>query len=228
MLAGVIFDFDGVIAESHPVHLLAWRMFLETVGKSLSDEDLSFVLEGAKREDILQRFLGELTPEQIKLYGAAKEQLFQTHAGAMKLIAGIAEFLDQLDAAGMPYAVASSGSRKRVEGSLEKFDLKPRFRSVVTGDDVSNGKPDPALFLLAAERLSVAPQNLMVCEDAVAGVQAAKKAGMKCLAIATNGREGKLKDAGADLIARDFTTVKLVDVQKLFARSRVHTAAVTR
>ncbi len=227
MLAGVIFDFDGVIADSHPVHLLAWRMFLESVGKSLSDEDLSFVLEGAKREDILQRFLGELTPEQIKSYGAAKEQLFQTHAGAMKLIAGIAEFLDQLDAAGMPYAVASSGSRKRIERSLEKFDSKPRFRSVVTGDDVSSGKPDPALFLLAAERLSIAPQNLLVCEDAVAGVQAAKKAGMKCLAIATNGREGKLKDAGADLIARDFTTVKLVDVQKLFARSRVHTASVT-
>jgi beta-phosphoglucomutase len=224
MLAGIIFDFDGVIADSHPVHLQAWRLFLRSVGKDMHDEDLAFVLEGAKREEILQHFLGELTPEQTRLYGAEKEKLFQAHASKMKLICGVAEFVAELKTEGIPVAVASSGSRQRIERALENFDLTRHFCAVVTGDDVSKGKPDPALFLLAAQRMSIRPENILVCEDAVAGVEAAKAAGMKCLAIATKGRELKLRDAGADLLAEDFTAVKLADIKKLFARARANSA----
>jgi beta-phosphoglucomutase len=218
MLSGVIFDFDGVILDSHPVHMQAWKAFLLSKGKVFSDADLSFVQEGAKREEILLHFLGALTPEQIKHYGDEKEILFQTRA-ELNLVGGFVEFLDRLDADELPSAVATSGSRRRVEQTLEKFNLRNRFRAVVTGDDVARGKPDPALFLLAAQTLGVEPDRILVCEDAVAGVMAAHTAGMKCLGIAAGGRGVLLKNAGADLVAEDFEQTTLDDVRRIFSKT---------
>ncbi|HEY2497930.1 MAG TPA: HAD family phosphatase [Candidatus Angelobacter sp.] len=216
-LAGVIFDFDGVIADSHPAHLRAWKDLFRSLGKDVSDVELFFVLEGAKREEILQRFLGELTLEQLRVYGNEKQQLFQSLASEIKLIDGFADFLAEVDAAGLPMAVATSGNRERVESMLECFDLHSRFCNIVTGEDVKRGKPDPALFQLAARGLQVEPERILVCEDAVSGVLAAKTAGMKCLAIAANGRRAKLKEAGADLVVEDFTQVHLNDVERIFS-----------
>jgi beta-phosphoglucomutase len=217
MIGGIIFDFDGVIVDSHPVHTQAWKTFLSSRGKVVGDAELSFVREGAKREEILRHFLGELTPEQIASYGAEKDKLFQANAGELKLVRGFVEFLLQLDSATLPSAVASSGSRARVEQALEAFHMRDRFRAVMTAEDVGRGKPDPALFLLSAQALQVAPTRIVVCEDAVAGVLAAKGAGMKCIGIAANGRESMLKQAGADMVVKDFSHTNLEDVRRLFA-----------
>lgn len=219
MLAGIIFDFDGVIVDSHPVHLRAWKVLFRSMGKTVGDEELSFVLEGAKREEILQRFLGDVTPEQIKLYGAEKERLYQAHASELKLVCGVTEFQEQVNAAGVPIAVATSGSRSRVERTLDAFGLRSCFHAIVTAEDVARGKPDPALFHLAANRLRVAADQILVCEDAVAGVAAAKAARMKCIAIAANGRRKLLQEAGADLVIEDFTEIRLDDARRLFAQS---------
>ncbi|HEY2912287.1 MAG TPA: HAD family phosphatase [Candidatus Angelobacter sp.] len=216
MIGGVIFDFDGVIVDSHPAHMQAWEALLHSKGRAVSHAELSFVREGAKREEILRHFLGELTPEQITRYGAEKDKLFQADASELKLVRGLAEFLLQLDAAALPSAVATSGSRARVEQALKAFNMHNRFRSVITAEDVGRGKPDPALFLLAARALQTAPDRILVCEDAVAGVAAAKTAGMKCLGIAANGRESMLKQAGADIVVKDFSHTNLHDVGRLF------------
>jgi beta-phosphoglucomutase len=216
MLGGVIFDFDGVIVNSHPVHMQAWKAFLFSKGKKITDADLSFVREGAKREEILRHFLGELTPEQITSYGAEKDKLFQVRSNEVKLVAGFADFLAGMDSAGMPCAVATSGSRRRVEQGLQAFNLHNRFRAVVTGDQVDRGKPDPALFLLAAQAVQVEASHILVFEDAVAGVVAAKRAAMKCVGIAANGRKTDLKNAGADLVVENFSHTNLDDVSQLF------------
>jgi beta-phosphoglucomutase len=218
MLAGVIFDFDGVIVDNHAVHLQAWKTFFQSVGKQVDDEELSFVLEGTKREEILRHFLGDLTQEQISVYGAEKDKLFQSRANEQKILRGFTGFLEQVDAAGLPAVVATSGSRPRIEKTLDRFHLRPRFSAIVTGDDVANGKPAPDLFYLAARSLHVKASSILVCEDAVSGVIAAKIAKMKCLAIAANGRGPKLKDAGADLIVEDFTQAKLDEIKKLFVQ----------
>ncbi|HEV7522803.1 MAG TPA: HAD family phosphatase [Candidatus Angelobacter sp.] len=216
MIGGVIFDFDGVIVDSHPVHLQAWKAFLLSEGKTISNAELSFVQEGATREDILAHFFGDLTKEQIRRYGDEKDQLFQARANEIRLIRGFVEFLVQLDAAGIPSAVASSGSRRRVQQALQAFNLVSRFRSVLTADDVSRGKPDPALFLLSAQALQLDPGQILVCEDAVAGVIAAKAAGMKCIGIAANGRRSPLKHAGCDLVVDDFRDASFDEVSRLF------------
>jgi|ERR1044071_9194659 HAD superfamily hydrolase (TIGR01509 family) len=218
MLAGIIFDFDGVIVDSHPVHMQAWKALFVAMGKAPDDEELAFVMEGAKREEILRRFLGDLTPEQIERYGAEKERLYKARASKLKLVSGVAGFLKQVDAAGVPLAIATSGSRRRVEGTLDAFGLLSRFHTIVTAEDVARGKPDPALFYLAASRLRVAADQTLVCEDAVAGIAAARNAGMKCMAIAAKGRRKLLQEAGADLVIEDFTETRLGNVRRLFAQ----------
>jgi beta-phosphoglucomutase len=221
MLVAVIFDFDGVVIDSHPLHLQAWKAFFRSLGRELSDDDLSFVTEGAKREEILRRFLGNLSQEQIRLYGVEKDRLLQARASELKLVRGFSDFLAELEVAGLLLAVASSGSRRRVVRTMEDFGLLRRFRAIVTGDDVPNGKPDPALFRLAAQKLQVGAEQILVCEDAVAGVAAAKAAGMKCLGIASNGRERMLTDAGADLVVGDFDQITLHDINRLFTQASV-------
>jgi HAD superfamily hydrolase (TIGR01509 family) len=134
----------------------------------------------------------------------------------LKTVRGLPEFLDRLRAAGLPVALASSASRSRATYMLEQLDLKRRFSVVVTGDDVKRGKPDPSIFRLAADGLKTNPANILVCEDAVSGVEAAKAAGMKCLAIAANGRGPLLEKAGADCVVSDFSSANLDELRSLF------------
>jgi beta-phosphoglucomutase-like phosphatase (HAD superfamily) len=218
MLRGVIFDLDGVIVDSHPVHKQAWKAFFYSLGKEISDKDLDFVLEGNKREDILRHFLGEITPEQARDYGARKEVIFKLSAQDLKTIGGFDDFLCQIDRVHLPTALASSATRSRVLYMLDLLKLQGRFHVIVTGDDVTKGKPDPMIFRLAADALGLPPSQILVCEDSVNGIDAARQLGMKCLAIAANGRGPLLKTAGADKVSADFTNVRLDDLLELFAK----------
>lgn len=219
MLAGIIFDLDGVIVDSHAAHMQAWKEFFQSAGKEVPDRELSFVVDGSKREDILRHFLGELSREQIKKYGARKEALFLGRARHVGTIPGVLEFLDASQNEGLQVGLASSASRARVEYMLKDLGLSSRFRVVVSGDDVVAGKPDPAIFRLAAEGLGIPPVDLLVCEDAVCGVEAAKAAGMKCMAVASNGRGELLKAAGADRVVPDFRSASLADLKSLFVKN---------
>jgi beta-phosphoglucomutase len=211
MLKCVIFDMDGVLVDSHPIHRRAWRRCLSSTGMIVSEQDMEIIFEGRKREEILRFFLGELSDDQIRAYGGKKEALFHEESGAMGMIPGVREFLDEIAGAHIPMAVASSGSRSRVNHLLDRFDLRKFFRFVVTGDDVAKGKPAPAIFLKAAAGLDVAEKDALVVEDSVSGVQAAKAAGMKCLGVAPQARERALLDAGVDFFLPDFRNISIRD-----------------
>ena len=216
MLQGVIFDLDGVILDSHPAHKQAWKALLASAGKQVSDQELEVVQEGLKFEAILQHWLGEVTSEQVKHYGARKEALLNDSQSCLKTIDGFQDFLQEIVAARLPIGLASSAGRRRVDLTLEQLGLKHHFCAIVTGDDVAQGKPDPAICRQAARGMGVDPNHILVCEDAVNGVEAAKRAGMKCLGIATSEREPILKHAGADRVVPDFTAVRLGDLRRLF------------
>lgn len=216
MLRGVVFDFDGVIVDSHPVHIRAWKKFLETVGRTASEEELQFVLDGRKRNDILRHFLGELEPERMTEYGRRKEQLFREEAADVQSVGGLPSFLEDLEAAHVSLGIASSGSRSRVEFLLDRLDLKKHFRAVVTGDEVEQGKPDPAVFLKAAQALQLDPAELVAFEDALSGVKAARSAGMICVGIALPERTSMLFDAGADYVVPDFWSLSYSKLKKFF------------
>jgi HAD superfamily hydrolase (TIGR01549 family) len=217
MLRAVIFDLDGVIVDSHPTHKQAWKAFLISIGKEVTEQELEFVMEGQKREAILRHFLGDLTAQEVKHYGGLKDALLKDSLPEPKTVNGLDRFMEQVKDSGLPMAVASSASRSRVKLVLAQLNLTSSFQVVITGDDVTLGKPDPKIFRMAAKALDVEAHNILVCEDAVSGVEAAKAAGMKCLAIAANGRGPILEKAGADLIMTDFTAANLEELRKLFA-----------
>jgi len=206
-LRGIVFDMDGVIINSHPAHRLAWKGFLESVGRETSDDELDFILEGRKRAEILQHFLGDLAPEQIVEYGNRKDELLEKHGDAVEPMPGIIEFLEDLSKAGIAMAIATSASRRRALGTLEELGLAHCFCTIVTGDDVAAGKPDPAIYLLAAERMQESPPRLLAVEDAVSGVQSARAAGIRCLGVAPPKRASLLRRAGADSVVPDFRSL---------------------
>ncbi|HEX7288690.1 MAG TPA: HAD family phosphatase [Candidatus Angelobacter sp.] len=216
MLKGIIFDLDGVLVDSHAAHMQAWREFLHGMGRDVSEGELAVVLEGRKREEILRHFLGELSAGEVREYGTRKDELFRCYARELKPLPGAVEFLEAATEAQLQIGLASSASRARVERTLQELGLERHFRVTVSGDDVAAGKPDPAIFRMAAHGLRLTPENALVCEDAVCGVEAAKAAGMRCLAIAANGRAEALKAAGADRVAPDFQQVKVEDLRGLF------------
>jgi beta-phosphoglucomutase len=218
MLQAVIFDMDGVIVDSHPVHTKAWRRFLDSQGKEVTEDDLAFILEGRKKEDILRHFLGELSPEKIERLGHEKELLFREEARAeLRPVQGVQQILENFSQAGIKLGVASSGSDSRVHFVLQKLRLTDYFAAIVAGDDVVLGKPDPAIFRLTSQKLDVDPKEILVFEDSVSGIKAAKAAGMRCVGLAEPNRAPALLEAGADHIIDHFVGFSVSEAHDLFS-----------
>lgn len=221
ILGGMIFDLDGVIADTHPIHRRAWRQLLAERGQQVSEEELDFVLEGRKREEILRHFLGNLSAAETLNYGRRKDKLFRQFLPELKCISGLINLLCELESATIPVAVATSAGRDRALLVLEKLGLAGCFRAILTAEDTLNGKPDPSILYLALEAMRVPAQQTLVAEDSEAGVRAAKSAGMKCLAIATPARGVRLSQAGADRVVPNFQETTLADLQSLLAGNRI-------
>lgn len=216
MLRGVVFDMDGVIIDSHPAHRRAWKTFLHTEGREVEEADLDFILDGRKREEILCFFLGELTPSEIAHHGARKDEMLRRLADNIRPLGGVVAFLDSLSHRGIRIALATSASYRRAHGTLRELNLAKYFDAIVTGDEVPSGKPDPAIYSLAAERLNETPENLLAVEDAVSGVKSARAAGMRCLGIASGQRAETLRAVGADPVVSDFQTLSVPQLEASF------------
>lgn len=212
---------DGVIIDSHPVHRLAWQRFLLTLGKHVSEKELDCILEGWRREEILRHFLGDLTDAQVADYGHRKDEFFHQVDLPVKPVAGLHEFLRHLESLGIPKAVATSASEKRTRFTLERLRLTRYFAAIVTANDVVKAKPDPTVYHRAAEKMKMDPAAVVVIEDSVAGIKAAKSAGMRCLGMATDSRGEILRRAGADNVIPDFVGLTVDRLELLLAPTHV-------
>lgn len=208
MPEAVIFDMDGVLIDSHPAHLAAWREFLSSVGATPSEKDLSFILEGRTRSEILRRFLGDLSDKELQAFGRRKDEIFRRNENKIVPMPGALNLVNLLSERKTKLAVATSASEIRTFATIERFGLGGRFDAIVTAADVVAGKPDPAVYQLACERLGVAAGKALAFDDAPAGVQAACSAGMKCIGIANNGIQQQLLKAGAEAVIPDFVSAQ--------------------
>jgi beta-phosphoglucomutase family hydrolase len=181
----VLWDLDGTLVDSGDYHWRAWRETMRPEGVELTYEQFlaSF---GQKNDRILTAWLGaEVTPETIRRVGDAKEALYRQLARIEGLAPspGAAEWVERLHNDGWRQAIASSAPAENVRVMLEVLHLDASFEAIVSAEEVTAGKPDPQVFLAAAAKLSVAPSACVVVEDAAAGVEAARRAGMKCVGV---------------------------------------------
>jgi len=177
-----LFDCDGTIADSMPLHYIAWKKALAEWNCAF-DEDL-FYSWGGKPVDVIISTLNELNGLNmpVEAVGKRKESLYFELLPQLK---AIPEVLEQIEAqhGRIPFAVVSGSRRDSVVSSLTVLHLLNKFDTIVSADDYKNAKPAPDAFLLAAERLGVAPQDCLVFEDTLLGIQAATAAGMASVMV---------------------------------------------
>ncbi len=214
----VIFDMDGVVIDSHPAHREAWLSFLRTLNREVCDKELDYILDGRKREDILRHFLGDISPDQLCRYGQQKDMFFKKQMWQVRPMPGLVELLSDLQSCQVPLAVATSASAKRTYSTLRQLGLRDYFDTIITANDVTASKPDPAIYRLACERLCVSPPEALAIEDAYSGVVAASTAGLRCVGIAV-GQDGEnLRKAGATVVLHDSRDLTMEQLEEFFQR----------
>ena len=203
----VVFDMDGVLIDSHPAHMSAWRQFFESLSLTVDEADLAFILEGRTRNEILRHFLGDLSEFELADYGRRKDEIFRQIEGTIGPFPGVLDFLGRLERAGIRRAVATSASEIRTASTIERMGLGGYFDAVVTSADVVAGKPHPHVYQLACERMNVLPQHAVAFDDAPSGVRSACSAGLQCIGICSNGLKEALLKAGAAHVIPGFESV---------------------
>jgi HAD superfamily hydrolase (TIGR01509 family) len=195
---GLIWDMDGVLVDTAAFHYPSWLQALSEVGISFSEGQFRDTF-GMNNAGILEYLLGHPPdPDFVNKVSDRKESLFrESIRGKIEPLPGARLWLERLAREGVAQAIASSAPMANIELIVEELGLSPYLDALVSGADLP-GKPDPTTFQRAAEQIQVSAARCIVVEDAIAGVVAARRAGMKCVAVTTTNPAEKL--AGADLI----------------------------
>ena len=198
----VIFDLDGVVVDSEPTHERANAEYLAGLGATL-DPELAAAMLGRRVRDLTDAIAKQagLPPEEVF---AGREAVFWRllEQAPLRPMPGLRSALARLTVAGLPLAVASSGTRGYVAHVLQRLGVAGAFAAVVSGEEVAEGKPDPGVYLLAAERLGADPATCVAVEDAPHGIAAARAAGMLVIAV-PHARSEALDLRQADVVVAD-------------------------
>lgn len=212
-IQAVIWDLDGVIIDSAEEHRLAWQRMAREEGFEMSDADF-WATFGKRNDDIIPLLWGNLPPERIKAMADKKETYFREIVRqTAKPLPGSIELMRALHEAGFRQALASSTPPENIDLISEALGLKRYLTVLVSGETVPRGKPAPDIFLKAAQELNADPSVCVVIEDAVAGVQAAHAAGMRCIAVAGERDLPGLREA--ELMVRALPEVDVTRVRAL-------------
>lgn len=203
----LIFDMDGVIVDSNPLHRESWTEFNRRHGLVTTDAMLEGMY-GRRNDQIVRDFFGAgLTDDEVAAYGAAKEEIYREMLADRidrTLVPGLKGFLELYR--GAPLAVATNAEPENVNFVLDRAGLRDYFRVVVDGHQVSQPKPHPEIYLRAASLLEIGPPDCIVLEDSHTGVAAARAAGMRVIGIGTT----YVNLPGTDIMADNFCNGILV------------------
>ena len=202
----IIWDMDGVLVDTGEYHYIAWKKTFDELKAPFSREQFQATF-GMNNAGILEIICGKkLPPDQEQRISDRKESLFREAVkGKAKLLLGVKKMLKNFSEWKLKQAIASSAPPKNIEVLVEELRIGKYFDAIVSGFDIP-GKPDPGVFLKTATQLMVEPERCIVIEDAVAGVEGAKNAGMKCIAVTTTNTPDVLSKA--DLIFESLEGLK--------------------
>lgn len=218
----VLFDMDGVICDTNPYHLKAWEKFAEKHQLNLEGKDLGYYIYGRTNRDALQLFIKDkafangnnFSNDQLTDLSEEKEALFRDiYRDHVELTSGLKSFLEELKKASVPMALASNAPISNIDFILDATGTRSYFDAVVDASQVTKGKPDPQIYLRAAEILKISPDNCVVMEDSTVGVEAGQKAGMKVIGITTTHSREELDHT--DLVIDNFDELNIDQLETL-------------
>jgi beta-phosphoglucomutase len=197
----VIFDMDGVLVNSYRAHLLSWQRTAHRFDVAMNEGDFARTFGRTSREVIRALWPDRFDDRQLAEFDAAKEQAFREILESdFPEMPGADKLIRALHDAGFKLAIASSAPPENVELAQRRLRSGELFSATVNGREVKHGKPDPEVFLIAARKLGVAPNRAVVIEDAPVGIEAAKRAGMRAIALIGTAPRERLLEKNADLV----------------------------
>jgi beta-phosphoglucomutase family hydrolase len=204
----VLWDLDGTIVDSTFYHKLAWQETFAKRGLDFTEGNHEFTI-GRRNEEIIRKYIGpNMTRGELNVIAEQKEETFRAYIkDGIRALPRVVALIKSLAAAKFKLAIVSSATKENIQLITETLFIKSFFSSFITGNDVIEGKPNPQGFLLAAKKLGVQPENCIVIEDAVAGVKAAKRAGMFCIAVTNTCSRDNL--AEADIVVNSLEEISV-------------------
>jgi len=198
---------------------MAWREIFEQQNVQFNEEIFQFGF-GRRNDEIIREFFGQdLSQQEVNAIAAKKEETFRRFIGDdIKAFPCVVELIKSLTQAEFQIAIVSSTPIENIRLITETLEIKKYFKFFITGKDVTEGKPSPQGFLLAAQKLRLKPEECVVMEDAVAGVRAAKSAGMYCIAVTNTRPREDL--AEADIVVNSLEKVNVKTIEQLFNRAQ--------
>jgi len=205
----LLFDLDGTLAETDSLHLPTWVDTLAPYGIEVDEEFYKERISGRSTPEIVRDLLPDLTEEEGTSIGDAKEASFRERAGELEPLPGLLDFVERGRRRGMRIALVTNAPKENVGALLPALQLQDFFETVVLADEVEAVKPDPAPYRAALQKTGVAAEEALAFEDSVSGIASSVAAGIPTVGIASTQNPERLLEAGAFMVAKDFTDPEL-------------------
>jgi HAD superfamily hydrolase (TIGR01509 family) len=205
----VLFDLDGTLAETDSLHLPTWVDALLPHGIEVDEAFYKENISGRANAEIVEDLLPNISAQEGRDIVETKESSFRERAGELEPLPGLLDFLESVKECGTRTGLVTNAPRENVVAVLRALRLSDFFDAVVPSEEVRVGKPDPEPYLTALERLGADPADAVTFEDSVSGIASAVGAGISTVGIASTQEPERLREAGAFMVAKDFTDPKL-------------------
>ena len=214
MIKGIIFDMDGTIVDSLPYHHEAWKIFFNENKVENFSEKLN-QYKGGGTLDLMRTVYGnQYSKKELKKMSEDKEMIFRKiYKGEIKQILGFKKFLDELKSKDIMVGLASNAIRKNVSMIINELGIYDHFDSVICGDEVTKGKPNPEMFNETIDRFNINKSECLIFEDSLEGVLAAKNSGIRVIGITSSSSNKVLTDAGCAMSISDYLDFELSDIR---------------
>ncbi|MBD2301972.1 HAD family phosphatase [Nostoc sp. FACHB-190] len=209
MLAAVLFDLDGTIVNTDPIHYQAWQQMLADYNIEIDEKFYQSRISGRLNPEIVKDILPQLSPAEGQKFADDKEALFRELASHLQPLSGFAELLAWTETHQLKRALVTNAPRLNVEFVLEVLGIKEAFHTVILAEDCTAGKPDPAPYQAALNKLKINAEKAIALEDSPSGIRAAVAAGIPTIGIASTHDPQNLQTVGAFMAIPDFTDLQL-------------------
>ncbi|MGB3403092.1 MAG: HAD family phosphatase [Microcoleaceae cyanobacterium] len=209
MLKAILFDLDGTLANTDPLHFKIWQELLKEQGIEINRESYQAKISGRQNPEIIQDLLPDFSQQDSVEFAEHKEQLFREQAKSLEPLAGFLELLEWIEKQQLQTAVVTNAPRKNADFMLDALNLTERFKTVILGEDMTAGKPDPAPYQYCLKQLNIQPSEAIVFEDSPSGIRSAIAAEIDTIGMATTHDPTELKELGVSLVIDNFCSSQM-------------------